>query len=67
MSIMGPVKGIRLKPEKILARTITKRRNEPVVQILIKWMNTADKDATSEHYEEIAKNTHHSSLGIRML
>jgi Chromo (CHRromatin Organisation MOdifier) domain len=54
---MGLEKGMRLELEKILARTITKRNNEPVVQILIKWVYTSGEDSTWEDYE----------LGTRML
>jgi Chromo (CHRromatin Organisation MOdifier) domain len=54
LPIMAPERGLRLVPEKILARTIIKRKNEPVVQILIKWENIMGEDSTWEDYGEIA-------------
>jgi Integrase core domain/Chromo (CHRromatin Organisation MOdifier) domain len=54
LPVMGPQRGIKLVPEKILARKITKKNNEPVVQVLIKWVNTVEEDSTWENYQEVA-------------
>jgi Chromo (CHRromatin Organisation MOdifier) domain len=56
LPIMGPGKVIQLVPKKILKKTIAKKRNEPVVQVLVKWVNTAEEDSTWKDYEEIARN-----------
>jgi hypothetical protein len=46
LPILSPEVGLRLVPETILARKIIKRNNEPVVQVLVKWLNTAKEEST---------------------
>ncbi|KAJ4733316.1 polyprotein [Rhynchospora pubera] len=42
-------------PEKILERKLVKHGNAPGVQILIKWSNSSEDDATWEDYEAIKR------------
>jgi hypothetical protein len=46
LPVLDPKRGIRLVPERVLARKIIKRNNEHVVQILVKWVNTMGEDST---------------------
>jgi Chromo (CHRromatin Organisation MOdifier) domain len=55
LPVLGPERGLRLVPVAILDRKIVKRGNAPVAQILVKWSNTTEEEATWEYYEEIKK------------
>ncbi|KAJ4750063.1 polyprotein [Rhynchospora pubera] len=41
------------EPEKILERKLVKRGNAAAMQVLIKWVNQSEEDATWEYYDAI--------------
>jgi hypothetical protein len=67
LPILGPSTSLRLMPEAILARKIIKLRNEPVVQVLIKWVNTDKEESTWGNYDYIAKKIQNLSFETRIV
>jgi Chromo (CHRromatin Organisation MOdifier) domain len=53
--LIGPKEGLRLVPEEIVARKITKRGNVSLVQILVKWANTTKEECAWEVYVQNKK------------
>lgn len=42
-------------PEKILARKMVKRQNRAVTQVLVKWVNQGEEEATWEFLYDLKK------------
>jgi Chromo (CHRromatin Organisation MOdifier) domain len=53
LPLMGPGSQPMDDPEAILQRRMVKRNNQPAVQVLVKWANRAEEDATWEYYTEL--------------
>lgn len=51
LPILGPEGKLRIEPVAILGRQLVKERNVVVPEILVKWSNLDDEDATWEEYE----------------
>ncbi|KAJ4807007.1 polyprotein [Rhynchospora pubera] len=56
LPLVNPAGHFKVLPEKILGRKLVKRGNAPVVQVLIKWSNGTEEDATWEDYARLARN-----------
>ncbi|KAJ4795033.1 polyprotein [Rhynchospora pubera] len=55
LPLVGTLPLVHDIPEAILERRLIKRRNEPVPQILVKWMHQPVEDATWEDYDVITQ------------
>ncbi|KAJ3685492.1 hypothetical protein LUZ61_014656 [Rhynchospora tenuis] len=55
LPVVSPEGNLHIIPEVILARRMVKRNNAAVPQLLIKWSNLSEEDATWEDYEVIKK------------
>ena len=55
LPVMGPVVEQSPEPDMILARRIVKKKNAAQTQLLVKWKNQSQDDATWEDYESIAQ------------
>ncbi|KAJ1702159.1 hypothetical protein LUZ63_001938 [Rhynchospora breviuscula] len=56
LPVQGPLGGYRLAPEKILNRRLIPRNNQPVPQVLIKWVNASGDDSSWEDYDRIKRD-----------
>lgn len=63
LPIVGPEGQMKLEPVAVLGRRFIKRRNEGVPQLLIRWSNLADSDATWEDSSFISKQFPQLNLG----
>ena len=43
------------QPEKILARKMVKRQGKAAIQVLVKWLNQGEEEATWEFFYELQK------------
>jgi Chromo (CHRromatin Organisation MOdifier) domain len=59
LPIIGIEGEVWVEPVAILDRRLTKRNNKAVTELLIKWSNLEDEDATWEVYEDLV---HHFPL-----
>ncbi|KAJ1702741.1 hypothetical protein LUZ63_002520 [Rhynchospora breviuscula] len=62
LPIMGPAGKFREEPEKILDRRIVKRNNAAQVQVLIKWSNQSEEDASWIDYDVLKEKYPHFAL-----
>lgn len=53
--MVGPEGKLRVEPAAILDRRLRKRRNEAAAQILVRWSNLTDSEATWEDLDYIRK------------
>jgi Chromo (CHRromatin Organisation MOdifier) domain len=53
LPVMGSEGRLKISPVAILDRRMVKKRNVPVVEVLVQWANLAAEDATWENYEEL--------------
>ncbi|KAJ3687784.1 hypothetical protein LUZ61_016948 [Rhynchospora tenuis] len=56
LPVVGPDGELRIEPQKLLARRVIKRRNEPVSQWLVQWVNRPEEAATWEDFEYLNQN-----------
>lgn len=55
LPLLGPGIVLQPSPELVLAKRMVKRRNATTPQVLVKWYNQPEKDATWEDYDHMAK------------
>jgi Chromo (CHRromatin Organisation MOdifier) domain len=53
LPILSPVSQLLIYPEYIITRHAIKRDNEAVPQLLVKWSNLAEDDASWEDYDTL--------------
>ena len=64
LPVIGPESRVRIEPKALLARRLVKKGNAGIPQILVKWSNLADEDATWEDYSAIQAQIHEFHLKI---
>ncbi|KAJ4754640.1 polyprotein [Rhynchospora pubera] len=62
LPVVSPEGNLHITPEYILIRRMVKRNNAAVPQLLIKWSNLPEEEATWEDYEQIRKRYPEFSL-----
>jgi len=55
LPVLGPGVAMQPSPQLILARRMIKRRNAATPQVLVKWHNQSEDEATWEDYDRIAR------------
>jgi hypothetical protein len=53
MPLVGPGSQQKEEPEAILQRCLVKKHNQPAVQVLVKWTNIIEENATWKYYKEL--------------
>lgn len=55
LPVLGPGVAMQPSPQLILARRMIQRRNAATPQVLVKWHNQSEDEATWEDYDRIAR------------
>lgn len=67
LPVIGPESRVRIEPKALLARRLVKKGNAGIPQILVKWSNLADEDATWEDYSAIQAQIPEFLLGDKSI